>query len=163
MDAIECLKTRRCIRSYKPEAVSREIIEDIVDCGRLAATAINMQPWAFVAVTDPDVIDEIAATTVTGKFIADAPCCIAVFCEQGDYHMEDGSMATQNIMLAARAHGLASCCVGRDKNGFRDNVAEVLGVPPPYVLVSLIPIGYSDATSNPPKKALSEVLHWQKF
>jgi len=51
MDCIEALKTRRSVRAYTGEPVPREVIEDIIDCGRLAATAINIQPWEFVVVT----------------------------------------------------------------------------------------------------------------
>jgi len=72
MDAIEVLKTRRSVRTYKGESVPRKIIEDIVDCGRLAATPVNIQPWEFVAVTDPEVLHRIANTTDYGKFVADA-------------------------------------------------------------------------------------------
>ena len=52
MDAIEALKTRRSIRGYTGKPVSRETIEKIIDCGRLAATARNLQPWEFVVVTE---------------------------------------------------------------------------------------------------------------
>ena len=97
MDAIQCLKTRRCVRSYKPEPIDRAIIEDIVDCGRLAASAINIQPWQFIAVVDPETRKRMAAIADHGKFIADAACCIAVFCEKVKYYLEDGAAATQNI------------------------------------------------------------------
>lgn len=50
MQPIELLKTRRCIRSYTTQAVPRQIVEDIIDCGRLAPTARNEQPWEFVVV-----------------------------------------------------------------------------------------------------------------
>ena len=63
MDAIEVLKTRRSVRTYKGEPVPRKIIEDIVDCGRLAATANNMQPWEFVVVAEPGMLRRIATTT----------------------------------------------------------------------------------------------------
>jgi nitroreductase len=56
MDAIEVLKTRRSVRTFKAEPVPRRIIEDIVDCGRLAATANNMQRWEFAVVTDPGML-----------------------------------------------------------------------------------------------------------
>jgi len=86
MDTIECLKTRRCVRSYKEGDIAREVLEDIVDCGRLAATAINIQPWHFVVVTEPDSRQAIAAMTDYGKFIASASACIAVMCEEGKYY-----------------------------------------------------------------------------
>ena len=60
MDCIEALKTRRSVRAYTGEPVSREVIEDIIDCGRLAATAINLQPWEFVAVAEREMLRAIA-------------------------------------------------------------------------------------------------------
>ncbi len=111
MDAIECLKTRRSIRAYEHKAVPREIVEDIIDCGRLAASAINIQPWLFVAVDDEALRTRIAEITDYGKFISTAPACIVVFCRNVKYFVEDGSAATQNILNAARAHGL---CVPGD-------------------------------------------------
>lgn len=163
MDALECLKTRRSVRSYKPLPVDRAIIEDIVDCARLAATAINIQPWVFIAVTERKMLSRIAAITDYGKFIADAACCIAVFCEKVKYYLEDGSAATQNILLAATAHGLGSCWVAGDKKTYCPQIAELLNVPDNYTLVSLVAIGQPEALSNPAKKPLGEVLHWESF
>ena len=115
MDAIEVLKTRRSVRAYKGEPVPRKVIEDIVDCGRLAATAVNIQPWEFVVVTDARMLRRIATATDYGKFIADAPMCVLVLCRDTKYYLEDGSAAAENILLASRAHGLGSCWVAGDK------------------------------------------------
>ena len=54
MDAIEALKTRRSIRLYLAKPVPKEIIEDIIDCGRLAPTARGEEPCEFIVVTDAD-------------------------------------------------------------------------------------------------------------
>ena len=81
MDALEALKTRRSVRSYKPDAVPAKIVEDIIDCGRLAATARNEQPWEFVAVTRADTRRTLSEITEFGKFIAQAPVCLVVFCK----------------------------------------------------------------------------------
>lgn len=161
MDAIECLKTRRSIRSFLDKPVDKEIIEDIVDCGRLAATAINIQPWKFVVVQDPALKQRIADTTDHGKFIWQAAVCIAVFCEDSKYYLEDGSSATQNILNAARAHGLGSCWVAGDKKPYAQQIGEMLGMPGNYKLVSLIPIGYTDQQPTLSKKSLAEVTIWK--
>lgn len=163
MDTIECLKTRRCVRSYKEGDIAREVLEDIVDCGRLAATAINIQPWHFVVVTEPDSRQAIAAMTDYGKFIASASACIAVMCEEGKYYLEDGSAATQNILNAVHAHGLAACWVAGDKKHYAPRVAEYLGAPEGVKLVSLVAVGHPDVIPSPEKKPLSEVLHWERF
>ncbi len=163
MDAIEVLKTRRSIRAYKGGPVPRKIIEDIVDCGRLAATAVNIQPWEFVVVTDPDRLRRIAETTDYGKFIAHAPACVLVVCRDTKYYLEDGSAATENILLAAHAHGLGSCWVAGDKKPYAAEICRLVGAPQGYRLVSLVPIGYPAESPQKAKRPLSDVLHWEKY
>jgi len=163
MDAIEVLKTRRSVRAYKAEPVPRKIIEDVIDCGRLAATAVNIQPWEFVVVTEPAMLRKIADITDYGKFIADASACVLVLCAETKYYLEDGSAATENILLAARAHGLGSCWVAGDKKHYAPDICRLVGAPRGYRLVSLIPIGYPVETPEPAKRPLAEVLHWEKY
>jgi nitroreductase len=163
MDAIEVLKTRRSVRAFTGEPVPRKIIEDVVDCGRLAATAINIQPWEFVIVTDPGLRRRLAATSDHGKFIADAPVCVVVLCQDTKYYLEDGSAATENILLAARAHGLGACWVAGDKKPYAPEICRLVGAPQNFKLVSLIPIGYPAANAEKTKRPLADVLHWEKF
>lgn len=164
MDAIEALKTRRSVRAYRPESVPRQIIEDIVDCARLAPTGRNEQPWEFVVVTMPDLRREIAGIMESGRFIADAPVCIAVCCRDTQFYLEDGSAAIVKILVAARAHGLGSCWVSGDKNPNASRVARLLGVPTGHKLVGLVAIGKAaEEPALPEKRKLSEVLHWERF
>jgi len=163
MDAIECLKTRRSVRSYTNQPVPREVIEDIVDAGRLAASAINIQPWQFIVVTDSRMRQKLADITDHGKFIADAPVCIVVFCEDCKYYLEDGSAATQNLLLAATACGLGSCWVAGDKKPYAEDICRLLNAPAGYRLVSLVAVGYPAEKPSPSKRLLSEVLHWEKW
>jgi nitroreductase len=163
MDAIEVLKTRRSVRDFRGDPVPREVIEDIVDCGRLAPTAINVQPWEFVVVTDADMRQRIADATDHGPHIAPAPVCVAVFCRDTKYYLEDGCAASENIMLAARAHGLGACWIAGDKKPYAEAVRVLLGAPEGYRLVSLIPIGYPGSNPSPSKRPLHEVLHWERF
>ena len=163
MDAIECMKTRRSIRAYQDKPVAREVIEDIVDCGRLAASAINIQPWKFVVVQDSAMRKKIADISDHGKFIEQAAVCIAVFCQDCKYYLEDGSAATQNMLNAARAHGLGSCWVAGDKKAYAPVIRDLLGLPADYKLVSLVAIGHAAEERNPEKKPLSDVLHWERY
>jgi len=118
MDAIECLKTRRSVRSFADKEIPANVIEDIIDAGRLAPTANNLQPWEFIVVTDKETRKKIAALTDWGKFIAEAGACIVVLSKDTKYYIEDGSAATQNIMLAAWAHGIGTCWVAGDKKAY---------------------------------------------
>lgn len=163
MHAIEALKTRRSIRAFKPDPVRKEVLEDIIDCGRLAATARNEQPWEFVVVTDAQMRKQIADATDFGKFIANAPVCVAVVCEDGKYYLEDGAAATQNILVAARAHGLGGCWVAGDKKPYAPRICAMLGAPESCKLVSLIALGHPGESPSPAKRQLDEVLHWEEF
>ena len=164
MDALKVLKTRRSIRQYTAETVGKKVLEDLVDCGRLAASARNEQPWEFVVVTAPQTLKKLSELAErNGRFLANTPAAVAVFCKDSAYFLEDGSAATQNILLAACAHGLGSCWIAGDKKPYAEPVRELLGVPAGYKLISLIAIGHAAEQSQKDKRPLNEVLHWEKF
>jgi len=163
MDAIKALKTRRSKRTFLPTPVPKEVVEDIIDCGRLAPSATNIQPVEFIVVTNQKVRKQIAELTDYGKFIADAPLCIAVFARQTKYYLEDGSAATENILLACHSHRLGACWVAGDKKLYAEKVRRLLGLPEEFRLVSLVPVGYSEEKPRPSKRSLSDVLHWEKY
>lgn len=164
MDAITALKTRRSVRNFRADPVPGGLIEDVLDCGRLAATARNIQPWEFVVVTEAATRRKLAEMIDTGRFIAEAPVCIVVFCRDVKYYLEDGSAAIQNMLVAAHAHGLGACWVAGDKKPYCKAVAELLGAPSDQKLVGLVAIGYPVAPPVPiPKRSLQEVLHRERF
>ncbi len=164
MDAIQALKERRSVRKYLDKQVPGEILEDIIKCGMMAATANNKQPWAFVLVTDRQKRRDIAQKATYGRFIADAPACVAVFGKKGEkYFLEDCSAATQNIMVAAKAHGIGSCWVAGHGKEYGEDIARLLSVPQEYTLVSLISLGYPAENPVKSKRSLDEVLHREQF
>lgn len=164
MEALEAIRTRRSSRRFTAKPVSREIVEQIIDGARLAPSANNIQPWEFVVVTDQTVRENIASVTDYGKFIADAPVCIAVFCKDTKYYLEDGCAATENILIGACALGLSSCWVAGDKKEYAGEIGKTLGVPESYKLISLLALGYSDVEASAyGKRGLHEVIHWEKF
>lgn len=163
-DAITVMRERRSVRRFLQKPIPREVLEEIIDCGRLAPTANNFQPWVFVVVTQEDTKNKIAELATWGKFIKDAAACVAVFCEKDNpFHVEDGSAATENIILAAKAHDIDSCWVAGYKRPYSEEVRNLLNVPEKYELISLIPLGYSEEHPNPAKKPLSEVLKWERY
>lgn len=166
MDSIEAIKTRRSIRRYKDIPVAKQAIESIVDAARYAPTARDVQPWVFIAVTQKEHLRELGRLADHGPFIADCAACIAVFCEDTKYYLEDGSAATQNIMLAARSFGIGSCWVAGDKKPYAYQIARILAVPAEYRLVSLVSLGYPSSEeefSDKPRKQLQDLLRWEKF
>jgi nitroreductase len=162
MDALQAIKTRRSIRAYQAKAVPREILSDLVDCGHLAATGRNEQPWEFVVITDGETIEKLGGLVTHAKFFGQIPACIAVFCRETKYAVEDGSAASQNILLAATAHGLGSCWV-TGKAPYAEAVGQLLGAGGEMKLISLIAVGYAAEQPRKEKRALQDVLHWEHF
>ncbi len=164
MDAMTAISTRRSVRQFNSEPISRDVLQKIVDAGRLAPTARNDQPWEFIVVTEPRRLKELGESTDYGKFIAGAAACIAVVCRDTKYYLEDGCAATANILVAATALGVQSCWVAGEKKAYALAVLKLLEVPPHYNLVSLVPLGHGDGGVKPiPKRELAKILHWEKF
>lgn len=164
MDAITAIGVRHSTRVYTDTPVPRDVIETIAGAGHRAASAYNEQPWHFVVVTDAPTRQQIADLTDHGKFIAQAPACIAVFCKDTKYFLEAGSAATQNILVAAAALGVDSCWVAGDKKPYDKAVGSLLGVPADLKLISLIPLGYALTPGQPTaRRPLAEILHWDQF
>jgi len=163
MDAIEALKTRRSVRAYDSRPVPREVLSDLVDCGRLAPSGMNVQPWDFVVVTAADTRQRLGELCEYGGFIADAPACIAVVGREERFTVQDTACAATCIMVGARAHGLCSCWVQVQGSPVERDVNRVLGVPADRHTICLIALGHGETPPPPPKRALDDVVHWEHF
>ena len=165
MDALTAIATRHSTRSFKPDPVSREQLESIVNAGRQAPSARNEQPWQFVAVADASTRKRLAELAEGGgAFLAQAPACIAVFCKDSKYFVEDGCIAAQNMLIAATALGLQSCWCAGDKKPYAEAVGTLLFAPQGHRLVAMLAIGHGAGSDpTPPKRPLAEVLHWERF
>ncbi len=152
------LKSRHSIRKFKPDQVGDLIIRDVLECGHLAPTAKNEQPWLFGVIKSADLIQQVAELTDHGKFIAGAPLCFAIFGEKNEkYYLEDCCAATENIIIALQAYGIGSCWVAGEKKEYGDAVRKLLQVPDNYTLVSLLPAGYPVDITLAPKKKLEDI------
>ena len=79
----------------------------------------------------------------------------------GDWMMFDLGIATQNLCLAAWSLGLATVHIGYIDH---KKAKQVLGLPEDIEVVELIPLGYPDHEPKaPPRKALSDFVHWNRF
>jgi nitroreductase len=165
MDALDAIKKRCSIREFKEKPIPEEIIKEIVNAGRLAPTGRGEEPWEFIIIREKEIRQRIAQIAKTnGSFIAQVPVCIAVFCKPTKYYLEDGSVATENILISATSFGIGSCWVAGDKKPYCEEIRKILNVPEGYKLVSLIALGYPLKKPVPKqKRKLDDVLHWEKF
>src|SRR5271157_1846614 len=78
MDALEAILSRRVQRAFSDKPVAREKLSKIVEAGRHAMSARNLQPWQFVVIQNCDRLKEIGALCSTGRFVAESPSAIVV-------------------------------------------------------------------------------------
>ena len=169
MEALINILGRRSIRKYTDKKVAPEIIKSLLDAGMHAPTARNYQPWHFVVVDDRQMLDKLSIAHPYAKMLKEATLAILVcgdknIQEMDGYIIQDCSAATQNIMLAAHAHGLGSVWLGMYPREERmKDVGELLDLPEHILPVALISIGYPDETRDIPARYKEERVHWNKF
>ncbi len=179
MDAKDCILGRRSIRKFKTDAVSHELLNEIVELASYAPSWKHTQITRYIAV-EGALKDKIASEGTSiypgnGTIIANAPMLIAVtviknrsgFERDGSYstprkdtwQMYDAGAASQTFCLAAYEKGLGSVIMGLFD---QDKVESLLGLPEDRELIALIPIGYPDESPAAPKrKSVEDLLSYQ--
>ncbi len=164
METLEAIRTRRTIRQFKSDPIPRENVESLIDAARLAPSANNIQPWEFVAITKRETREKIAQDVQSGAFIASAPLCIAILCPETRHAIQDAAAAMENLMLAAWDMGIGSCWVAAYREPFAERVRELVEGPADYNVIALAALGYPAAKPEiPPKRAVKDILHWERF
>ena len=164
MDTFQAITSRASVREYTDETVSKELLEKLVDSGRLAPSARAVEPWEFVVITDKAKIDNIASMAPNGKFLTCAQAAIVVICAETKYFIEDGCAATENILLQAADLGLGACWIAGDKKPYAEGILSMLNAPAGSKLVSIISIGWpKQKPSQHKNRSLRDVLHWEGF
>jgi nitroreductase len=164
METLECIAKRTSVREYAAKPVPKQILEKLIDAGRRAPSARAVEPWEFVVVTEKEMLTKLSQIATTGAFLKGAAACIAVFCLDTKYYLEDGCAATENILLAACDLGLGACWIAGDKKPYEHEIVHILGLPLNVKLVSLLSLGWPLHKAEQKKiRPLSQVLHWEKF
>ncbi len=161
---IENIMARRSVRAYKDQAVPRELLEQVVECGINAPNAMNAQQWEVRVVESKEWIEkateaykQAAKGTPAEKSMADpsfknmfrnAPVVIFIGCKNGKYTPVDCGLMAENMMLAAQSLGLGTVCMGGPIGFFLQPAGEPLlkslSFSAGYEPLICIGIGYAD-------------------
>ncbi len=166
MDVLEAIKTRRSIRKFKKAPVPEELVEKVLEAGRWAPSSKNRQPWKFIVLKSSEVRKALSEFLPYGWFLADAPLGIAVIVDpkESSRSVEDGAIASENILLAAHGLGLGACWIGSYGIPLEGKARELLGVPEGQRLLSVIALGYPDEKPAPTsRKSLNEIVFSNKY
>ena len=109
---IELLRKRRSIRKFTAEKIAPEAIETIIEAALRSPSSRGINPWEFVVVADPEILDKLAKAKQHGsEFLKNAQLAVVVCADstKSDVWLEDCSIAAIVIQLTAVSLGLGSC------------------------------------------------------
>ena len=163
-ETLKTLTERRSCRSYRPDPVPAEILDQILEAGTYAATGMGRQSPIMIAVTDKKTRDRLSAMNAAVMGAASdpfygAPAVIVVLADRsvGTY-LYDGSLVMGNLMNAAHALGIASCWIHRAKEEFESEegkeILRSLGIEGDYEGIGHCILGYAarENTAAAPRK-----------
>lgn len=173
METIECINTRRSIRKYKDKPVEWDKIVTVLNAGRMAPSAGNLQNWKFIVVREDDVRKKIAQACLEQSWMETAPVHIVVVAEpekakryygsRGEflYSIQNCAAAIENMLLAAHDIGLGTCWIGAFNE---DLIRRAVNLPEHVTPQAVITLGYADEKPiRPPKTRLEYVVWLEKW
>ena len=160
MDFTTLIQNRYSCRAFDPREVGQEIVDRILEAGRIAPTAVNRQPVHVWAVTDAATLATIQGVTRSNY---GAPVLLVVGCRPADAWVRrydgkngaevDASIVATYLMLAAENEGLSTLWVGSFDPAL---LSGILPGTEGYDLVAMINVGYAAEGSVPSEK------HWSR-
>jgi nitroreductase len=149
MNVIDAILTRKSIRKYTDKEISQKDLETILKAGQAGPTAVNKRDWQFLVVNDKTLLKKMAGFLghIVCSPLLEAKLAIIVLGDAnlsaGDFWEVDGSIAAQNMILAAHELGIGSCWIGVFPNKGRMNYhAKIFDLPSYALPHSIITFGY---------------------
>jgi len=149
MEFNDLIRTRISVRNYDPDRpVPKETLERILEAGRLAPSAVNYQPWKFVVVSSPAMLEKVRACYGRDWF-KEAPHVLIVigFMDQAWVRNFDGhksietdmAIAMTHMILAAENEGVSTCWI---ENYNPAMLREALNLNVNQVIFGITPLGF---------------------
>jgi len=163
MEIFKIISERRSIRKYKREPIPDEILERILEAGRLAPSAANRQPWYFIVVKDEDVKSKLVDACKGQKFVGEAGAIIAVLGDPNAsrWYKQDPIIAASFMTLEAYEEGLGVCWIGAFEE---EKVKQVLKIPDNLSVIILLTVGFPDEKPAPrPRKSREEIFFLNEY
>ena len=156
-------EARFSLRNYDSRPVEQEKIDCLLECVRLAPSAVNFQPCVFYVVTDQVLLAQLQDCYNRDWFKTAPMCIVACGNHQQAWHRKldgkdhtdiDVAIAVDHLTLAAVDMGLGSCWIC---NFDAQKCAQVLNLLEGIEPIAMVPIGYAATDEQPLKKRKSHV------
>ena len=169
--ALANIHARKSVRQFTAEPVSQEDVETILRAAMAAPTAMNIQPWSFVVLSERADLDALSDQLPYAKMLKQAPLAIVVCGEtsmgegrENIFWEQDCSAATQNLLLAAEALGLGAVWTAAYPDVDRCNaIKEALGMPENVMPLCVVPVGHPAGDNQPKDKWKPEKIHYGRW
>ncbi|MGB9835109.1 MAG: nitroreductase family protein [Candidatus Saccharicenans sp.] len=169
MEFYDLIKARYSVRAYRPDPVSEDTLNRILEAARLAPTAANRQPFKLIVVRTKGREEELRRLYHREWFIQ-APIIIGIVAlkeaawkrrDGKNYAEVDAAIVMDHLILAAANEGLGTCWIG----AFDPAVArEIFALPDEVEPVAFTPLGYPADSPQPKKrKDLSELVCYERW
>ncbi|MCX6219699.1 MAG: nitroreductase family protein [Bacteroidia bacterium] len=165
---LDILYNRRSTRKFSEKKVDDDVISQLLKAGLRSPSSKNSQPWEFVVVDDSELLSQLSMAKPHGAcLLKHAPLAVVVAGDKtkSDVWIEDCSIASIILQLAAEALGLGSCWVQIHRRYHDDDqtanefISNLLNIPDHLEVLSIVGIGYKAAD----RPALSEKeMDWNK-
>jgi nitroreductase len=158
---LSVIKKRRSIRKFLDKPIEAEKVDLLIEAALRAPSSRDLNPWEFVVVTNRELLEKLSKAKQHGSaFLKNAPLgiCVCADPEQCDVWIEDASIASIFIHLAAASLGLGSCWIQirermhDGKKSAQQYIAEILNIPAKLQVESIIAVGYPAETLPPHTK-----------
>jgi len=171
MEYTDLIHNRESVRNYDPNRpVPKEILEKILDAGRIAPSACNYQPWKFLVISSPAMLEKVK-TCYNREWFKDAPHVLVVLGlkDQAWNRSYDGynsvetdvAIAMTHIILAAENEGVGTCWIAAYNPAL---LKEVLNPDENQLIFGITPLGYSkpgfQKTLIKKRKSLEDIVEF---
>ena len=170
----DLIKARRSTRKFLDKPISAELKEKLLNAVLMSPASKRSNPWSFVVVEESEQLQKLAECKPAGsKLIAGAAMAIVVLADpsKSDVWIEDASIASIYLQLAAEELGLGSCWVQVRKRAHSEEqmaeayIKSLLEIPAEMEVESVVAFGYKEKENKPfdESKLLKERIYWGTY
>lgn len=190
VEVYDAILSRRSIRRFKQKPIEPDLLKKLVNAGRLAPSAANLQPLEYFVVNDKDLCAQIFDTIGWAGYIKpkwtpnenERPVAYIIILNKDiekNCNIRDASLSSENIVLAAESEGIGSCIL---LNIDKEKIRKIIKIPEDLQIDSVIALGYKSEKSviedyvdsvkywkdekqvlHVPKRKLEDVTHLNRF
>jgi nitroreductase len=171
-EVITQMEKVRQARQYRPDPVSDDILQELLQIARWTGSSRNTQPWQFIAITDKEQLSKISQVRTPINWVAAAPAAIAMVLDGANPMSEayDEGRVTERILIGARLLGLGGGIAWFGDESQQAQAKEILGVPSELTARGVVVIGDPTSIKDPRpgavtggRKPLSETLSYNRY